>query len=146
MASASAPVATERYLNLKGTTTYGQCTCIPFLDDLIWVLPPNNSDRMRFEELCALKQAKPGVFRASNGALYHEYNDLFGKCLYTDAREIDRTDPALVQTVEELGDKANGRHAKLKIAEVPSGTLYRIDEYDGNESVMTQDDYDWKIA
>jgi len=26
------------------------------------------------------------------------------------------------------------------------GTQYRIDEYDGMESVMTIDDYEWSIA
>jgi len=60
--------------------------------------------------------------------------------------EIDRADPALVQVVEELGEAANGRSAALRIAEVPAGTLYRIDEYDGSESVMTQDDYNWSVA
>jgi hypothetical protein len=52
----------------------------------------------------------------------------------------------LVQVVEELGDKANGRCAKLRIAEVPAGTLYRIDEYDGFESVETKDSYEWNVA
>lgn len=54
---------------------------------------------------------------------------------------VDRHDPALVQVVEELGDKANGDCAELRIAEV-SGP-YRIDEYDGSESVETPDSYDW---
>jgi hypothetical protein len=54
---------------------------------------------------------------------------------------VDRHDPILVQVVEELGDKANGSYAKLAIAEV-SGP-YRIDEYDGNESVETPGSYDW---
>lgn len=57
-----------------------------------------------------------------------------------------RHDPALVQVVEELGEAAGGEYANLKIAEVPSGTGYRIDEYDGMESVMTADDYVWTIA
>jgi hypothetical protein len=59
---------------------------------------------------------------------------------------IERNDPALAQVVEELGDKANGSCAKLRIQEVPAGTLYRIDEYDGSESVMTHDAYDWNVA
>ncbi len=59
---------------------------------------------------------------------------------------IDRADPILVQVVEALGDRANGDFAKLCITEVPAGDLYRIDEYDGYESVMTIDDYEWKIA
>ena len=61
-------------------------------------------------------------------------------------RDIDRSDPALVQTVEELGDTANGTGANLRIAELPSRALYRIEGCDGRESVMTNYDYDWKIA
>jgi len=61
-------------------------------------------------------------------------------------RDISRCDPVLVQVVKELGDKANGRCAALKIADVASGQRYRIDEYDGAETVMTVDDYEWEIA
>lgn len=60
--------------------------------------------------------------------------------------EGDRTDPVLIQVIEELGAVANGWAADLQIADLPRGTRYRIDEYDGSESVMTMDDYDWKIA
>lgn len=61
-------------------------------------------------------------------------------------RDADRHDPILIQVIEELGDRANGECAKLKIVEVESGTLYRIDEYDGMESVETKDTYEWKVA
>lgn len=71
---------------------------------------------------------------------YTDEADVFSDC------DIDRADPDLVTIVKELGDKANGEYAKLRIEDVPKGTLYRIDEYDGFESVMTQDAYDWKIA
>ena len=54
---------------------------------------------------------------------------------------VERHDPALVQVVEEMGDEANGEYAELRIAEV-SGP-YRIDEYDGFESVETPGSYDW---
>lgn len=47
----------------------------------------------------------------------------------------------LVQCVEELGKEANGDFADLQIKVVNSP--YRIDEYDGNEQVMTSDTYDW---
>jgi hypothetical protein len=50
-------------------------------------------------------------------------------------REIKRTDLVLIQVVEELGPKANGRCAELKIIEIPDGTDWEIDEYDGMESV-----------
>ena len=60
---------------------------------------------------------------------------------------IERHDTVLVQVVEELGRAAaSGSCAKLAIKEVPSGTLYRIDEYDGSETVMTNSDYDWIVA
>lgn len=61
-------------------------------------------------------------------------------------RDFERDDPALLQVVAELGDKANGPAAALRIVEVTAGDRWRIDEYDGNESVMTVDDYEWKVA
>jgi hypothetical protein len=57
-----------------------------------------------------------------------------------------RHDPLLVQVVEELGKAANDTYSDLRIVELPSGTKYRIDEYDGNETVMTPDNYVWTIA
>lgn len=47
-----------------------------------------------------------------------------------------RCDPILVQIVEELGDRANGRFSNLGIIDIPSDTsdLY-MDEYDGIETI-----------
>jgi len=59
--------------------------------------------------------------------------------------DLKRTDPFLVQVVEEMGKEA-ADFTTLLIEEVPSGTLYRIEEYDGMETVMTQDDYKWEVA
>jgi hypothetical protein len=61
-------------------------------------------------------------------------------------RDIDRTDPVLVEVVEELGEKANGFAANLEVIDIPKGTLYRIDEYDGLESIETADEINWKVA
>lgn len=63
-----------------------------------------------------------------------------------DDRDIVRHDPILVRVVEELGDAANGQCAALCIKDIPSGTQYRIDEYDGYESVATHDSYEWETA
>ena len=68
------------------------------------------------------------------------YNQAYSKQTWY-YNNVDRHDPALVQVVEELGDKANGEYAKLVIEEVYGS--YRIDEYDGSESVMTSGDYNW---
>lgn len=51
------------------------------------------------------------------------------------SRPADRSDPLLIQVVNELGDKADGDCAKLRIVEIPDGIEYEIDEYDGMESV-----------
>lgn len=61
-------------------------------------------------------------------------------------RRIERDDPILVEVVEKLGDKASGSCAKLRVEDIPKGTLYRIDEYDGYESIETKDDIEWKVA
>jgi hypothetical protein len=49
--------------------------------------------------------------------------------------DIDRTDPALVQVVEELGNAANGDYAELRIVDIPDDVNWYIDEYDGIETV-----------
>lgn len=73
------------------------------------------------------------------------YNIKGAKNFY-DRSDIDRADLVLVEVVEKLGEKANGSCAKLEIEELPKGTLYRITEYDGYESIETKDDLDWKVA
>lgn len=51
------------------------------------------------------------------------------------AGDIPRDDPALVAAVEELGDAANGDHAELRVVEIPDGTAWQIEDYDGMESI-----------
>jgi hypothetical protein len=41
----------------------------------------------------------------------------------------------LIQVVEELGEKASGRFADLKVVEIPDDVEWQIDEYDGLEWV-----------
>lgn len=55
-----------------------------------------------------------------------------------------RHDPFLVQVVEQLGEKANGRHAKLAIHNITSNK-YKIDEYNGAESVVVPEEIDWVV-
>ena len=60
--------------------------------------------------------------------------------------ESRRADPLLVQVVETLGRQASDRFAKLEIVEMPVGTKYLIDEYDGIESVVYRDCEIWTTA
>lgn len=39
-----------------------------------------------------------------------------------------------------------GGFSQLRIVEVPSGTVFRIHEYDGSESIETLDMDDWYVA
>ena len=61
-------------------------------------------------------------------------SDKWGKFYFSD-RNVGRHDPFLVQAVKELGEKANGGFADLKVIEIPDGVEYEIDEYDGIETV-----------
>lgn len=87
--------------------------------------------------------------------------DLFFYCTNTDqgktisdypedvfySRELKRNDPILVQVVEELGVEANGKCANLKIVDIEKGRWFKIDEYDGYESIQYRDiDDEWILA
>lgn len=62
-------------------------------------------------------------------------NEAWSKHSIETGRELERHDPALIRVIEELGDAADGKCAKLKIVEIPDGTDYCIEEYDGNEHI-----------
>jgi hypothetical protein len=55
----------------------------------------------------------------------------------------NRADPLLVRVVEELGEKASGECAKLKIVEIPDGIAWEIEEYDGMEHVVQKHERWW---
>jgi hypothetical protein len=68
-----------------------------------------------------------------------DVNDLslkaFEKFEYFSDHDIERHDPDLVKVVEELGDRADGTCAKLRVVDVPDGIEYEVEEYDGNEHI-----------
>jgi len=66
-----------------------------------------------------------------------EWNETWGHYEHGEFydREIERNDPALIDIVERLGEKANGNYAKLTIVEIPDNVDWCIEEYDGNEWV-----------
>lgn len=63
-----------------------------------------------------------------------------------DVDDLGRSDPDMIDVVEEMGELANGMCAKLRIEEIPKGTLYQISEYDGYESIKFKDDDIWSVA
>ena len=61
-------------------------------------------------------------------------------------REIPRNDSVLIQVVEELGRKADGRVAWLVIEEIEPGTRFRLQEYDGMEWIERESEIEWETA
>jgi hypothetical protein len=91
---------------------------------------------LRLRELgCEAAKKEPDV-----GELYDDGSGprtAFGGKLEWESfgREIPRDDPHLVQVVEEMGEKASGNCARVRVVEIPDGVDWEIDDYDGQESV-----------
>jgi hypothetical protein len=49
--------------------------------------------------------------------------------------DIERTDPLLLQVVDELGQRAAGQYCVLGIATIPHGIEWQIEAFDGSERV-----------
>lgn len=117
--------AVLRYLELKGIPVWvekdkkwGDHGIVHY-----WLVPPENRVKDREEEFYTMSMDER-----------QEYNRLWSEQNFYD-RDVARDDPILVQVVEELGLDADGRHACLKVVEVPDDVDWEINEYDGNEWV-----------
>jgi hypothetical protein len=68
-----------------------------------------------------------------------EFNERYKKHSLPNDGGVERNDPKLIQVIEELGaghrTGASGPCADLRIVEIPDGTDYEIQEYDGLEHV-----------
>lgn len=61
--------------------------------------------------------------------------------------DIKRNDPALVQVVEELGKESFGECAYLEVVDIEKGRWFKINEYDGLETIQYRDiDDEWILA
>lgn len=47
-----------------------------------------------------------------------------------------RTDSRLVEVIEALGEVANGPNSELRLVDIPEGSEYEIDDFDGKEMVV----------
>lgn len=123
--------AIRRYAEIKG---------IPLsetgegMSKMFWKVPQSEAEEiLAFNWSEATKAA-----RAAYNVRYYAAN--------LSRRDFERTDPVLIQVVEELGAEADGDCASLKVEEISNGSMYRIVEYDGNESIEERDDCDWRVA
>lgn len=132
------PIALYMYLMAKGQTAYF------YIDVSIY---DDNYQKEYEYRLVSLKEIETvnhiNVFCTPTyqGKILH---NIIEDVIYSS--DIDRTDPDLVSVVEVLGPFASGRYSNLIVEEIPDGTLYKLDTYDGMESLITQDDDDWLVA
>ena len=75
--------------------------------------------------------------RDNDTEFYKKFSDAF---VWND--EYTRHDPDLIEIVETLGPDADGKCADLKVIDIGE-KLYRIEEYDGYESLITPGDDVW---
>jgi hypothetical protein len=113
-----------RYFEIKGQPVWPEQEGGYFKHYTYWLLSPE--DRMEVKQGDAF-YAMPLADRAAYNKLQSE------QTVYQ--REVKRDDPALVQMVEEMGHKAWGDHAELKVVKIPDGIDWYIDEYDGVEVI-----------
>ena len=116
--------AALRYFEIKGITVYPEQDQGSWKFWTYWLVKPE--DRIESKEGEAFYAMSIEDRRAYNKA--HSEQTVY-------PREIERNDPVLVQVVEELGDKANGNYAELKVVEIPDDVEYFIEEYDGLEHI-----------
>lgn len=111
------------------------------------------------EKYLALQGKKPFFYKAEYTSCYHmkyirctniDSDGSFAYCSDVDFGDevenipdehfisyldIKRDNPYLVQTVEKLGEAANGIFANLEIVEIPDDVDWEINEYKGMETV-----------
>lgn len=118
--------ACKRYWEIKGVPVYieddKRYTSLGLFT--VWFIPE--------EERIKTKEGEE--FYNMNMDDRKAYNHEYSKQTWYDSR-VDRSDPVLVQVVEELGEKASGRCAELDIVNIPDDVNYQIEEYDGKEWV-----------
>lgn len=71
-------------------------------------------------------------------------SDMFSLPFY--CWELPRHSRLLIECVETLGsDTASGKFSELKIAAL-KGDRYKIEEYDGSESIVEPEDIEWIVV
>jgi len=94
----------------------------------------NESGHLLMEEfeLYVPEKRKPFLIHYSTKPLK---NGKYEEKSYFSDSDIPRDDPALVEVVQELKERASGTHAELSIVEIPDDVEWEIEEYDGTEHI-----------
>lgn len=115
-----------RYLELKGQAVWPEPNNrFALSGPTYWLVPPG-ADRA--------KEPSGEEWHSMSMEERQAHNKRWSQQVFYD-HELARDDPFLVQVVEEMSSKVNGRHADLKVVDVPDDVEWAIEEYDGTEWV-----------
>ena len=130
------PKALKRYLELKGKNAY-------FYKQTKYKYKDGIDEFTRIDNINAIKS---DLFIDCTTIDYGKVTNTYPSSPFADC-PITRNDKHLVQVVEELGEEANTTVSRLTIVEIENGRWYKIDEYDGYESIEYRDiDDEWELA
>lgn len=129
------PMGIKRYLELKGKECYfyiqSKYESWDGIDEFIRKDNAENIDSLFF--YCT-------TYNQGDKLTDHP-KDIFSRS------DIKRNDPILIRVVEELGKEASDKYSNLVVVDIENGRWYKIDEYDGYESIQYRDiDDEWELA
>lgn len=114
--------AMRRYAELKGKKLYLEQDKRFEYIKTYWTVPESERPKPIENWAKASMKARVAYNQAHNSMTIYDH-------------DIARDDPALVQTVEELGQESSGMCAALAVVEVPDDVDWEISEYDGREHI-----------
>ena len=130
------PKALKRYLELKGKNAYFyQQTKYEYRNGI-----------NEFTRIYNIDSINGDLFIKCTTIDYEKVTNTY-QSRHFEERSIPRNDKHLIQVVEELGEEANTTVSRLTIVEIENGRWYKINEYDGYESIEYRDiDDEWELA
>lgn len=130
------PKALKRYLELKGKNVY-------FYEKTKYEFRDGVDEFTRIDNIDSIKD---DLFIACTTIDYGKVTNIYSSGTFKD-HLIPRNDKYLVQVVEELGKEASGAFSRLTVVEIENGRWYKINKYDGYESIEYRDiDEEWELA
>ena len=130
------PKALKRLLELKGKNAY-------FYKQTKYKYKDGIDEFTRVDDIDTIKDS---FFIHCTTVDYGKVTNTYPSSAFAD-HSIQRNDKHLIQVVEELGEEASSLFSRLTIVEIENGRWYKIDEYDGYESVEYRDiDDEWELA